>query len=135
MYFRGEYDFLSNMYLAKMVYKQRVYPSAEHFFQCCKPYGEEDREFIRTAFTPGIAKSRGRQVQLRAGWNEKRVAFMRFALGLKFSQHRDLLTRLKAVEGEIIEWNSWGDTFWGYDVNKKWGENKLGILLMELRDK
>ncbi len=35
-------------------------------------------------------------------------------------------------EGEIVERNTWNDTFWG--VCKGKGENHLGILLMEIRD-
>jgi predicted NAD-dependent protein-ADP-ribosyltransferase YbiA (DUF1768 family) len=57
---------------------------------------------------------------------------MRSVLKYKFSQHRDLLEKLKAVEGEIVEHNHWHDTFWG--VCEDEGENHLGKLLMQLRE-
>jgi predicted NAD-dependent protein-ADP-ribosyltransferase YbiA (DUF1768 family) len=39
---------------------------------------------------------------------------------------------LRGVEGEIVEENSWGDTFWGVSGGK--GRNELGKLLMKIRD-
>ena len=42
------------------------------------------------------------------------------------------MNKLQLIEGEIVEENTWGDTFWG--VCKGVGENHLGKLLMEIRD-
>lgn len=35
----------------------------------------------------------------------------------------------------IQEGNYWGDTFWGVDLKKREGENNLGKLVMEIREK
>jgi predicted NAD-dependent protein-ADP-ribosyltransferase YbiA (DUF1768 family) len=51
----------------------------------------------------------------------------------KFANNRVLRDSLLATgTQEIVEGNTWGDTFWG-QVNGK-GQNKLGKLLMKIRD-
>jgi predicted NAD-dependent protein-ADP-ribosyltransferase YbiA (DUF1768 family) len=51
---------------------------------------------------------------------------------LKFSTHQELRERLLATgEAELIEGNTWNDTFWG--VCKGEGQNWLGKILMEVR--
>ena len=48
--------------------------------------------------------------------------------------HDPLRSALIATgDAQIIEGNIWGDTYWGVDVNKG-GMNRLGILLMQVRD-
>jgi predicted NAD-dependent protein-ADP-ribosyltransferase YbiA (DUF1768 family) len=34
----------------------------------------------------------------------------------------------------IVEFCNWRDTFWGWDINLKTGENNLGKILMEIRE-
>jgi len=50
----------------------------------------------------------------------------------KFSQNKDLAKRLLETKGEIVEENTWNDTFWG--VCNGVGENKLGIMLARVRE-
>ena len=53
----------------------------------------------------------------------------------KFRGDIDLRSLLVATgDRELIEGNTWGDTFWGVDKNTGQGENHLGRILMELRD-
>jgi predicted NAD-dependent protein-ADP-ribosyltransferase YbiA (DUF1768 family) len=52
-------------------------------------------------------------------------------LRIKFSDP-ELMKQLKQVQGEIVEDNYWGDTYWG--VFKGQGTNVLGKLLMKIRD-
>ena len=33
----------------------------------------------------------------------------------------------------LVEYNNWGDVFWGYDVEKNEGKNYLGLLLTARR--
>jgi predicted NAD-dependent protein-ADP-ribosyltransferase YbiA (DUF1768 family) len=53
-------------------------------------------------------------------------------LDLKFSQNAYLLNKLRQITGEIVEDNTWGDTFWGQCNGM--GQNQLGKLLMKIRD-
>ena len=132
MIFRNEYWFLSNFYPCKIEYKGKTYYSAEIMFQCCKCTNEKDREFIRSSFTSSEGKWRGRQVRIRKDWNDVKVSAMYAVLDLKFSQNAYLLNKLRQITGEIVEDNTWGDTFWGKCNGM--GQNQLGKLLMKIRD-
>ncbi|MCI0391202.1 MAG: NADAR family protein, partial [Acidobacteria bacterium] len=84
---------------------------------------------------PYEAKRLGRKVKLRADWENIRLAVMKKGLSLKFSPGTSWHTRLMATgDEEIVEWNNWGDRYWGRDVRDRRGENHLGRLLMELRN-
>ena len=125
MLFKGPYAFLSNMYTCNV----EGYPCVESMFQAekCK-LGIEKGQF---KFMNGYAaKAQGRRVILRPDWEMVKVDVMRSVLKCKFKG--ELLERLKAIEEDIIEHNTWGDTFWG--VCNGVGNNMLGKLLMELRD-
>ncbi len=61
---------------------------------------------------------------------------MRYALDYKFKKGTDWYRKLKLTENwEIIEWNNWHDVWWGKDIKTRKGENHLGKILMEIRDK
>lgn len=121
--FRDELYFLSNMFPCKV----KEFSCVESYFQAMK-CPERANEFID--LNGYQAKSLGRKVKLVDNWNDKRISVMKSILFIKFQG--ELLERLKAIEGEIIERNTWNDTFWG--VCKDKGENHLGKLLMEIRD-
>lgn len=134
MQFRREYAFLSNFYscdisirLGSRCYKFR---NAEAAFQACK-CPERAGEF--EPLDGKSAKRLGRQVKIRPDWNSVRIQVMRAILTAKFTQNESLKERLLGVTGPIMEENAWGDTFWGVCNGR--GENHLGKLLMELRDR
>lgn len=59
---------------------------------------------------------------------------MRSTLNAKFSQHPDLAAKLdRTGNARLVEGNTWGDVFWGVDMETGHGESHLGKLLMELR--
>jgi ribA/ribD-fused uncharacterized protein len=130
--FTGEYEFLSNFSWSPVLHDSIQYPTVEHAFQAAKTYDKDERRRIAALPTPGMAKRAGRKVKLRKNWNEMRVKVMRTLLRKKFL-HPGLAGKLLATEdAELIEGNSWGDTFWG--VCNGVGENRLGKLLMEIRE-
>lgn len=131
--FDGEYAFLSNFYEAPIVVNGVTYPTNEHFFQAMKTEDETMQKMIAGAPTPGKAKRLGRQVALRANWDETRLGWMQVGLRAKFTQHPELLDKLIATgDALLIEGNYWHDTYWGQCDGV--GENQLGALLMMLRD-
>ena len=131
--FRGESAFLSNMSESSFKVGQATYPTVEHFFQAMKTTDSAQRAKILAAKTAGEAKKIGRTVTLRKNWTQIREEVMETALRAKFQQNPELKKKLLETEGvELIEGNTWGDTFWG-QVNGK-GSNKLGKLLMKIRD-
>jgi len=53
----------------------------------------------------------------------------------KFLGNGDLRDQLLATgDAELVEGNTWGDTYWGVDSRSGKGENMLGKILMETRE-
>lgn len=133
MRFRDDYAFLSNMYPCKVVVNiegtEHCFTCAEAAFQAYK-CPERAREF--ESMDGRTAKAAGRRVPLREDWNEIRDDVMREVLVSKFSDPV-LRAKLQAVDYEICEDNTWNDTYWGRCNGR--GQNKLGQLLMEIRDR
>ena len=121
--FRDELYFLSNMFPCKV--EEFLCSEAMYMSQKCP---DRFKEFV--GLNGFQAKKLARTVKLRSDWNEVRIDVMRTVLQTKFQG--EMLERLKAIEGEIVERNYWKDTFWGVCNGK--GENHLGKLLMEIRD-
>lgn len=132
--FIDEYEFLSNFYPSPIYDDDgREYPTVEHYFQAMKTFNSQKRELIRLAESPGKAKRIGRLVQLREDWEDRKLDIMEKALIQKF-QIPELREKLLATgDEELVEGNFWNDTFWG--VCKEKGENHLGKLLMDIREK
>ena len=127
MQFRGQYDFLSNMYPSEIDYHGVKYSCVEAAFQAQKDLSR-CQEF--SGISGKEAKSLGRRVSLRADWNEARIPIMKEILQVKF-QDAGLKQKLLSVSEPIVEDNTWGDKFWGKCNGI--GENHLGQLLMELQ--
>lgn len=131
--FRGEYKWLSNFWREEFTFDGRAWPSAEHAYQAMKTMSREDQEVIRKAATPRDAKRLGMKVDLRPRWDAMRAGVMLCILKAKFEQSSDLRESLLATEPmELVEGNTWGDTFFGECHGK--GENWLGLLLMQVRE-
>jgi len=133
--FRGEYSFLSNFYPAPFVDNSGLlWATSEHYYQAHKTNDPYTFDCIRHATTPGISKKLGANVELRGDWNDVKIDIMKKAIRYKFDQNLDIKEKLILTgEADLIEGNRWGDTFWGYDLNKHRGKNVLGNLLIELR--
>jgi ribA/ribD-fused uncharacterized protein len=139
--FSGDYQFLSNFYPRGFWWDHPLFDSkfaltAEHHFQAAKAATRADWERVHQARYAFIAKRLGRAIKKRDDWDEIRVAVMRSILQAKFA---DPILRAKLLatgEAELIEGNTWSDTFWGmvYTGPLGWvGDNHLGKLLMEIR--
>ncbi len=130
--FTGEYRFLSNFYESCVTYDFVIYPTLEHAYQAAKTLNLEERQKIKECKTPGQAKRMGRTVTLRPDWEQIKVHVMDNLLTKKFSLYPLKEQLLATKDKELIEGNTWGDTYWG--VCNGQGENKLGQLLMNLRN-
>lgn len=130
--FRGEYGFLSNFYKAKTFYGGVEFPTSEHAYQAAKSTDERIWRYFATLETPGEAKRCGKMIDCQPGWDEIKVDVMIAVLRSKFSDEH-LMDKLVATgDAELIEGNTWKDTFWGVYRGK--GENRLGKLLMYIRN-
>ena len=130
--FRGEHAFLSNFHRAPFKWQGKVWPSAESTFQAAKTLDDRERERIRTAPSPAAAKRLGRRADLRPDWEHVKDDVMHSVLLAKFAvpELRDAL--LATGDAELVEGNTWGDTYWGVCGGK--GRNQLGRTLMRIRD-
>lgn len=132
--FKGSYYFLSNFFPWTISVEGDTYKTVEHAYQALKTEDEAWRAKIRDAETPSIAKRLGRQAPMRANWNMVRIDIMRHLLEQKF-EGGIMLRGLMDTRGSLlVEGNYWGDTFWGQCPVGN-GENHLGKLLMEIRDR
>lgn len=134
--FRNEHFFLSNFYPIEINFEGKKYPTAEHAFQAAKCVNAVDEDKIRRSSSPAIAKSIGRNVQLRKDWDSKKLEIMEKILKIKFNNVRMKSLLRSTKKCEIIERNRWHDQYWGVCVcqkHKLHGENHLGKILMKVR--
>ena len=133
--FHGEpYAFLSNFYEASVTYGGLTYGSSEAAFQAQKCMSEEEKRPF-TEYSPSKSKGMGRRVQLRPDWEQVKVKLMEDIVRAKFAQHPKLMEQLLATGDKVlVEGNRWGDTCWGVDSRTGQGENRLGKILMKVRE-
>jgi ribA/ribD-fused uncharacterized protein len=133
--FRGKYRFLSNFYPSPIIYEGRYYATVEHAYQASKTDSGPDKAEIQDAPKPEIARRRGKALRVVSpGFKERRLDIMYVLVHKKFFGHTTELgdRLLETGEEELVEVNTWGDTFWGRC--KGVGTNHLGQTLMRVRD-
>lgn len=124
----------SNFYFSPIHYAGLDWPTAEHPYQAMKTLDRDERAYIASLTTPGMAKRAGRKLTLRKDWDNVKIAVMYGVVQAKFYQNPDLADLLCGTyQRELVEGNHWGDTFWG--VCDGVGRNELGKILMLVRDK
>ncbi len=131
--FFGKYRWLSNFWPAQVDLDGVWYPTVEHAYQAAKTLDGVMRAKIAVCSTPGQAKWFSRGIKYRTDWLELRLLVMEDLLRQKFAQGTRLGQQLLATDDlELVEGNTWSDTFWGRC--KGVGENHLGKLLMQIRN-
>ena len=125
---------MSNFYPFKLIYNGIEYQNTEAAFQAqkCK-YLPERNQFSK--LNPSEAKRLGRRVELRPDWEQVKDGIMYNIVLTKFSSDEYLAYKLlKTGEEVLMEGNTWKDTYWGVDLDTMDGKNKLGLILMKVRD-
>jgi ribA/ribD-fused uncharacterized protein len=132
--FQGEYRWLSNFWPSRVRGPGGLwYETVEHAYVAAKSKDREVWKHVQKLETPGKAKRFGRSIDLRPDWDIVKLLEMASFQEQKYS-HPELWEKLKATEGrEIIEGNTWGDTFWGQSPLGN-GHNHLGKIIMSIRD-
>lgn len=132
-----EYRELSSYFPVDLMIDGLRYRSAEHYFQAMKfPDHPEYQEQIRAAKRPREAKKLGKTEDYspRPDWGTHRDAVMMVALREKFSdRHPELKELLLKTGNAVLQDASPRDNYWGTG-SKGMGQNKLGVMLMALRD-
>lgn len=129
--FSGDHAFLSNFHRTRFRWRGKLWSTSEAAFQAAKTLDDRERERIRRAPSPAAAKRLGRRVALRPDWERVKDDVMRSVLKAKFAvpKLRDAL--LATGDAELVEGNTWGDTYWGVCGGR--GRNRLGRALMRIR--
>lgn len=127
MLFKDKYWFLSNMYPCRIEYNGYVFNSIEAAFQAQK---DPKRAVEFTALNGFEAKRLGKQVALRADWEEVKLTIMEDLLRIKFSD-KVLRQWLCQINEPIVEDNHWHDTYWGMCNGR--GQNNLGKLIEKIK--
>lgn len=132
--FKNQYFFLSNFYEYPIYYNKLVFCNAEAAFQAQKVINEKDQyKFIN--LNASQARKLGKTVQLRKDWEEIKDNVMYEIVKRKFTINKELQQKLlETKEEELIEGNWWHDTYWGVDSKTGIGQNKLGKILMKVRE-
>jgi hypothetical protein len=129
------YGEFSNFAPYPITMKGKQWPTAEHYFQGQKFAGTEHEHTIRKLASPMIAarKGRSRELPLRLDWESVKDDIMREALYAKFTQHPELHKLLLETGDAVLVEHTRNDCYWG-DGGDGSGKNRLGLLLMELRE-
>jgi ribA/ribD-fused uncharacterized protein len=139
----------SNMHEAPIQVDGITFPTVEHYFQWSKAkmFGDVEiqNKILKTA-SPKSVKSYGKKVKGfdEEAWNEKKDSVMRTAVKAKLMQHPDILKKLRDTGTRPIAEADPRGKYWGIGTSaetskakdpSRWpGQNKLGKILMELRD-
>lgn len=123
---------LSVFYNSPIIINKKSYRTVAHYYQACKAASEYDHERIREEKTPTLAKRLSGKSISRRDWELVKVEVMKKGLLAKFQQHEKLKVKLLETGNKKIFEDSPYDKFWGWHRGD--GENKMGELLMEVRD-
>ena len=111
------------------------WPTSEHYFQAQKFIGTPYFERVCRASSPKKVAELGRRrdFPLRQDWEEVKDDVMRRAVLCKFETHADIREILLSTGHDFIVENAPRDYYWGCGADGS-GQNKLGLILMEVRD-
>lgn len=145
----NEHKEFSNMHEAPIQVDGITFPTVEHYFQWSKAklFGDAEiqNKILKTA-SPKSVKSYGKKVKGfdEEAWNEKKDSVMRTAVKAKLMQHPDILKKLRDTGTRPIAEADPRGKYWGIGTSSetskakdpsRWpGQNKMGKILMELRD-
>lgn len=147
--FFGDYRFLSNFWIAPLVWEGVLWPSSEHAYQAAKCL---DRSLWPLFIDMRVAavKHAGRgsfkvkqpdetfieyKFDLREDWEDVKFEIMYDIVHAKFDQNPDLKQKLLDTgNAHLEEGNHWNDRIWGVcPAGSGNGKNWLGEILMDIR--
>ena len=133
--FEGKWvkNWFSNMIECPITINDITYRSVENYYQAMKSLNVDEHKKI-AVMTPSKSKYYTRSIKIREDWNDVKGLFMFKGLKEKFNILEWKEKLLATGTDEIVEWNNWGDVYWGRSIYTLKGENHLGKLLMELRN-
>ena len=133
--FKGDYAFLANRFPCQFTWQGLSYKSVEAAFQASKCTDNADRKYYASC-SADRAALKGREQTPYDGWEERQLDIMASIQEAKFVQNATLMERLLATGNTVLlNGNNRRETFWGMDLNSWTGENHLGRIIMNVRQK
>ncbi len=129
------YGVFSNFSRHPITLDGQEWPTVEHFYQAQKFVGTPHADAVRAARTAFEARKLGndRARPVRPRWDMLREAILWRAAEAKFRAHADARDLLLATgDVRLVEASPY-DAYWGSGPQGD-GENRLGRILMQLRD-
>ena len=135
-FMREETRWLSNMSPCQIELDGVFYASTEHAYMSAKSDDPEWKQFCKSEPDPKKIKVKSRDIKLVKNWNTDKVHIMNTVLRQKFNQEPYKSKLIGTMDQNIQEGNIWGDETWGVNLKEvpNRGENKLGRLIMQIRD-
>lgn len=133
------YGAFSNLYKREVIFEGEVFKTAEHAYQAGKARKPEVRQWLMAAPSPSLLAmaAHGLYVwDIAPEWSKIKFDRMKQILVAKYTQHDDLKELLLSTGNARLVESATVDNA----VNRLWGEvngvgqNKLGLLLMEVRE-
>lgn len=132
--FKDEYRWLSNFYPCDIRFRGKLYPSVEYAYMSAKSEDKEWKLMCADAKEKqSKIKKRSQHLELVPNWETIKIEVMRQCLELKFSQEPFRTWLIETGDIHLQEGNTWGDVFWGVDLETGEGHNLLGKLIMIIR--
>jgi ribA/ribD-fused uncharacterized protein len=132
--FQKEYRWLSNFAPVKIKLDSGIYSSVEHAYQSSKSYDSDWKEYCKLETNPSQIKRQSKNVILKKDWDAIKDFIMMECLRQKFDQEPYRQKLIDTKNEQIQEGNYWGDTYWGVDLKTGKGENRLGKMIMKIRE-
>lgn len=132
--FFGDYRWLSNFYPCEVEFDGIIYNSSEAAYMASKTLDKNLRAQFST-LKAKEAKILGSTIELRPNWDNLKYSFMQNIVLNKFKRNPQLKEKLLNTGSKYLEealW--WGDVYWGFDITKDYGLNRLGEILMNVRE-
>ncbi len=131
--FRDEYDFLSNAFPAEMTFEGISYPCAESAFLASRYEDLAEKKRI-SSMKPEKAKQKYAAFPGNSEWVKNQDSVMEEIVRQKFSQRHDLMEKLMETGNRYLVNGGKKDSYWGVHSITWVGENRLGLILMKIRD-
>ena len=126
------YNWFSNMITVDIEIDGILYKSVENYYQSEKFNDPSIKKKIIECDSYS-SKKLAQSLEPREDWNDIKIDVMRKGLYAKFEK-KEWKDKLLSIKEPIIEWNNWGDKYWGVTIDDNKGKNMLGLLLTEIRN-
>lgn len=117
------------------LYQGIEFKTVENFYQAMKlPKNDLEGRKRIAAMSAFGSKKESKKIPKNEEKRELSLQVMEFGLRKKFVEDDFWREKLINYRGEIVEWNNWGDKFFGKCIFSGEGENNLGKILTKIRN-